>query len=101
MEILKHKPINKGSISALISIKIPKWGDFVIKEIVIFEKNGGRWISFPQRTYEKNGEKKYYSLNSFSSGEVFDKFQKQVLQALDEYLKKNPDQSSNETDFAF
>jgi hypothetical protein len=41
--------------------------------------NDGDWVSGPQREYEKDGERKFYSLVYFSSKEKWAKFQKWAL----------------------
>lgn len=90
MEIMKYKPVGKGSLVATFNLKIPKWGNFIINEMKYFNKNGQRWIAFPSKEYEKEGEKKYYHLNNFEAPEMQEKFRDQVIKAIDDYLIKNP-----------
>ena len=86
IEITKYKPIDKGTIFASFDIKIPKWGNFFIREILYFKKENQRWISFPSKQYEKEGEKKYYPYNGFDDGAMTKAFQDKVFDALDKYI---------------
>jgi DNA-binding cell septation regulator SpoVG len=89
IEITHYKANDKGAKTATISIKIPKWGNFLIKEISLFAKDGKRWLSMPSRTFELEGQKKYFQFVSFESREIGDKFQGEVFKALDKYLESN------------
>lgn len=85
MEILRHRPINKGSVVCGFSMKISKWG-LIINDCTLFDKNGRRWISFPQRQYEDKGEKKYAPYLQFEQKAHMSAFQDKVIAALDEYI---------------
>lgn len=76
---------------ALINIIIPKWADFFIEDIKVFQKNGHYWIKFPERSEknEQSGEIKYFPRSGFHSKDIHEKFEKQVLSAIDDYVKKN------------
>jgi len=92
VEILKYNLVNKGTLVGKLNIKLPKWGNCIIKEICYFEKEGKKWISFPNFQCEVNGEKKYMPYISFEKSETMKSFQDVVLKALAEYLEKNNDQ---------
>jgi hypothetical protein len=89
IEIQSYKEVNKNSLTGTFSIKIPKWGNFIIKDLCYFKKNTQRWISFPSRTYEVDGQKKYHPYALFEDAQMMKSFQEKVLQALDEYILKN------------
>lgn len=97
MQITQYKEINKNSLQGIFTLEVPKWGGFQIREMRYFKKDSQRWVSFPQKEYEKDGEKKYYAYNSFKDAETLKSFQEKVLEALDKHLGKSP---SNE-DFEF
>lgn len=89
MEIISYKAINKGMLQGSIALKIPtQWGELIIYDISVFMKDGNRWISFPSKTYEKEGEKKYFQYNRFENRENSDAFQKDVLKHLDAFIEK-------------
>ena len=91
IEITHYKPNDKGFKVANISIKIPKWGNFLIRDITVFVKDGKRWLSMPNRSFDQDGQKKYFHFVSFENREIGDKFQAEVLKALDKYLEtQNP-----------
>lgn len=89
IEITHFKPVNKGYVVGTFSIRVPKWGNFCIRELTYFKKNENRWISFPSRQYEKNGEKKYFSFCAFEEPAINKSFQDKLLKCLDEYISKN------------
>ena len=88
IEITKYAPIQKGALLARFDIVIPKWGDFIIRDIVLFQKDGKRWISLPNRQFEVNGEKKYFNYMGFKEPNMMQSFQNEVMKALDAYCKK-------------
>lgn len=84
MEILFVKDINKGALKCTVDVKIPQWGNFIIRRIKVFEKGGDSWVSLPSEEYEKDGQKKYFALNTFEDMEMSKKFESQVLSKLKE-----------------
>lgn len=68
---------------------IPKWGNFWIRGLKLFEKDGSRWIAFPSENVEQEGKKSYYSWAGFESKETFEAFRKEVMKALSEYTTDN------------
>jgi hypothetical protein len=98
MEITKYTHVGKGNLIGFASVTIKKW-DFYINGIGICEKNGHRWINFPNRPYDApDGTKKYAPHCGFLERDIKDIFEKRFLQALDEYLAKNPQQQQKEPD---
>ena len=55
MEIIKYYHVNKGTLQSFITLKIPKWGGFIIENIGYFVKGDRRWINLPQQIHEDNG----------------------------------------------
>lgn len=98
IEILSFRPHHKGNLIGFVNIKIPKWGNFIIKDISLFEKNEGRWLNFPSRSYEENGEKKYSYYNCFEDQTMKSNFDHEVFKALDLYLQKK---AQNNEDLIF
>lgn len=88
--IENYKEINKGALIAKFNAIIPKWGDFIIHEMCYFKKDSKRWVTYPQREYEKDGQKKYFQYNGFKDMKMNDTFKNKILESIDEYLKKNP-----------
>lgn len=93
IEVIKYKPVNKNALVGILDIKIPKWGNFIIRDISYFQKGNQRWVSMPARAYEKDGEKKYYVYNLFEDINVMKKFQENIIEALGIYFRKNPEQA--------
>ena len=87
IEIVDYKEINKNSLKAQATVRIPKWGGFLIKRIKIFQKGDTRWISFPAEQYEKEGKTKYFSLVEFDTPSMNEAFRNSFFSTLDEFLK--------------
>jgi DNA-binding cell septation regulator SpoVG len=96
IEITEFKSIDKGSLKSQVSIKVPKWGGFIIKRINVFENNEKRWFSFPSQEFEKDGKKMYFKYNDFDTPEMNDAFRVQFFKAYDEYKNKNHFSVKNE-----
>ncbi len=93
MEIISHKPINKGFLIAECSLMIPKWGDVIIENIKVFKKENQHWIQFPSKEYEKDGQKKFFPLIRFKDKNMQDNFQRAFFQAYDKFVQlKNHEQ---------
>jgi len=90
IEVIKYHKINGSTfMMGKFSLKIPKWGNFIIHDMSYFQKGHQRWVSFPSKQFEKDGEKKYMPYNKFEDDKTLKAFQEQVLKALDEYFKLN------------
>lgn len=92
IEITHYKPFENSAKLATFSIKVPKWGNFLIRELSLFQKGSHKWISFPSRQYEADGKKKYFSFNGFEDQKMNEAFQDQVLKAIDKYLQSQNNQ---------
>jgi hypothetical protein len=90
-----YKSVDKGTLQALINVFVPKWG-LEIFGVQICMKNGHKWINFPSRMSEENGEKKYFPHLRFKEKTHMEAFTKKVLEAVDKYCmaQNQPNQSN-------
>ncbi len=93
MEISHYKAVNKGSVLCTFTLTLPKWGGFQIRELCLFSKNGKRWLSYPSKPYEVDGQKKYFSYCGFADRNNGDAFQEKVMKVLDEFCAKQIQQT--------
>lgn len=93
IEILNFKSINKGHILGTCDIRLPKWGNFMIYKLTIFEKNENRWVSFPSEKFIKDGQKYYIALCRFESPNLMEIFRKNFFIAFDKLIESmsNPE----------
>jgi hypothetical protein len=98
IEINDYREINKNTLKAQCTIRLEKWGGFLIKKVKIFQKAESRWISFPSEEYEKDGQKKYYSLVEFDTPAMNEAFRNAFFQALDKYLLEKNKEDQNKFD---
>lgn len=96
IEITKYKAVEKGTLVAFLDIKIQKWGNFFIRDITYFIKGDMRWISFPSQQYKKDDTTKYKPYNGFEEDSIQKKFQEKVMEAIDEYTARQPQQQEGE-----
>ena len=78
----QFKEMNKGSLLGFANIYIPKWG-IEVYGISLFQKGDRKWVSFPSREYEKDGEKKYLSHLKFRERGHMDLFGERVIKAVE------------------
>ncbi len=96
IEIVKYTVLNKGALIGTFSIRVPKWGGFIIQDMAHFQQDTKKWITFPSKQYESEGKKKYMPYNRFEDSKTMDLFQGQVFKALEEYFKKNANTEKQE-----
>lgn len=84
--VLSFTTQNKGSLKGNVTLLIPAWGDFVITGITYFEKDGKRWVAFPNRSYKDGMETRWEPIVYFQEKGMMGKFSEKVLKAIDDYL---------------
>jgi len=95
MEVTRYKSMeNDGPVVAFFSLKIPKWGMTLNDCRLIRTKNGGFFVGFPSKKYEDNGKTKY-SPYVWLEKEVSERFQKAAKEAIDEYVKRQPQEQAH------
>jgi hypothetical protein len=76
--ITNPKSLNKGVLIGSFDLEMPS--GLIIRDAMLFEKNGKRWVNFPSKEWTKeDGSKGYFPLLEFASREIGDNFQHQVL----------------------
>lgn len=89
----KWTPKNSGFLVGYANIKIVPY-DLEIYGCKVFEKNGMKWINFPDREGidPDTKERKYYQIISIKSREISDSFKTQCLKAIENYKPENENQ---------
>ena len=85
MKILKFREYKKNTLRGFIEVEL--LSGMCIRDLTLHEKNGSRWIGYPSKPYEVDGTTKYQNQVYFPDKEINARFQKQVLTAVDAYLK--------------
>jgi len=99
IECIRYTPVNKSTCLGVTTIRVHKWG-VKISGISLHQKDGKRWVNFPARVVDLNGETKYYPYISFDERSHKDKFCEMVKQAIDVHAAAQaalPDQEQKET----
>jgi hypothetical protein len=99
IKCIKYKPYHKGHLLGFADIFVPKWG-VEIYGLTLYEKDGRKWVNFPSRSYEKDGEKKNAPYFRFPESEHYTLFCSQVREAIGEKIQdqqgeKNHDNAIN------
>lgn len=104
IECTNFKSINQGNCIGFADIYIDKWG-IEIFGISLYQKEGHRWINFPSKMYEKDGEKKWLPYFRFKDRSVYDQFCTAVKKAIDKKAQEMKESSSydklNQEDIPF
>ncbi len=78
MNLTNAKVLRKGTLIGFFDLELPSGLKF--NGCMLFEKNGKRWVGFPSKEWVKaDGTKSYSPLIEFTSTDVRDRFQAQVL----------------------
>lgn len=79
------KSHEKNTLKGFFSATLPS--GLVFHDLMLHEKNGSRWISFPAREWtDQNGTKQYVRFIEFRDRETGNRFRDEMLAALDEHL---------------
>ena len=95
IDILEFRSVSKGYLLGFLTVRLLTIG-MEIRDIALFEKGGGKWVNLPRKEYQKkDGTKGWTELVRFTERTTHEKFQTEVLKALDEYLKKTPEETAD------
>lgn len=86
IEITKFRKYEKGVTKGFFTAKLTNIG-LEIRDCVLNEKNGERWVNLPSRPYEQDGKTMYAPIVKFTEKDTWEKFKLATLAALDEILK--------------
>lgn len=92
IECMNYKAVNKGSLIGFADFFIPKMG-LEIYGCAMFQKDGRRWINFPQKEVTDDmGVKKYFSHIRFKEKSHMDAFSKAAIEAIEKWCAANQKQ---------
>jgi DNA-binding cell septation regulator SpoVG len=84
IEILRSNPILKGSLLAIVSIKIPEWC-MIIDGVSLLQKGNAKWTAFPAK---KGEDGKYWPYIRFDDHELKKSFDKELFRVYEKSDKK-------------
>jgi hypothetical protein len=85
IECRGFKMFEKNTLRAFVAIKITPPG-LVVNDCCLHEKNGRRWLAFPARPYQKDGETQWQPIVAVEDKGVLKQFQSASLAAIDRFL---------------
>lgn len=80
MIVSNYKPIGKGSLVGAFDLDTPS--SFRFTGVLLMEKDGSMWLSFPGIPFERDGKKGYKSVVEIPDRSRRDKFNQLVIEAL-------------------
>ena len=79
------KPYQKNTLQGFFTATLPS--GLVLHDLMLHERNGKRWISFPSRGWKNaEGEQQWSPYVEFADRAAADRFRDQTLAALDKHL---------------
>lgn len=88
MKVTRYTAVtDHGLVEAYLNIYIEEWGLHLNDLRVIKKHDGGHFIGYPGKKYEKHGETKYAPYFSWDK-ESNDRFQSSVKKAIEMYLQR-------------
>ena len=81
--------MNKGALLGFANLFVKKMG-LEINGCSLFQKDGRRWITMPQREFVVDGEKKYFPVIRFREKDHMEIFGEAAKKAIDEWCLSNP-----------
>ena len=91
IECIRYTEYASGALIGFADLWIPNWG-IEISGCSVFSKDNRRWVSLPSREYadKTTNEKKYAPIVLFREKGLFSEFGKAALQAIDDWIIRNP-----------
>ena len=101
VEILEFRPVSKGYLLGFVTVKLLTMG-MEIRDIALFEKGGGKWVNLPRKEYQKrDGTKGWTELMRFTERSTHEKFQQEVLDALETHLGNDKKEKEDDSSIPF
>ena len=83
IRISQWKTHERNSLRGFFTATLPS--GLVLHSLMLHERNGHRWISFPAREWLQQGEKQFSRYVEFVDRATADRFRDSVLAALDKH----------------
>lgn len=97
IKCIRYKPYSQGSLIGFADIFVSNWG-LEIYGISYHEKDGKRWVNFPSKEYEKDGEKKHANFMRFPDSRQYTLFCEKVKEAIEMKIQETVGGDDNEFD---
>jgi hypothetical protein len=87
IECRSFKAFQKNTLRAFVSLRIDPPG-LTVNDCCLHEKNGRRWLAFPARPYQRDGDTQWQPIVAVEDREVLKQFQSAGLAAIARYLNQ-------------
>ena len=91
IECTNYRAINKANLLGYATIRVPKW-KCSFKNIAYCQKEGARWISFPTKTFMKDGKECRYSEVRLDE-DIYKPFCEAAKKAIEAFISKDTQES--------
>lgn len=100
MKIVAHNYVSKDikSLKGTVDLEILEIG-LAIRDVMIMETNGKKWLAYPQRKYQNaDGKTCYYSYIWFKDAEQKNTFDMRAWDAIVAFVAKQSEERRGKTD---
>jgi len=91
----KFKSYEKGCLRGFADLKFTSLGGLIVHGCTLNMKDGKRWINFPSKEIQENGEKKYLPILRFEERGMSEKFSEAAKKAIDAFCSQNQPTGNN------
>lgn len=84
IQVLDIRGVKSNTLRAVARVQIEDFG-LVINDVKLFIKGENHWVQMPSKSYEHNGEKKYYPTVQFTNKDI----EKEVLSTVADAMLKH------------
>jgi hypothetical protein len=89
IEIKEFRRFEKKTLKGFLTVLLPSVG-LQIRGCTVHESHGKRWVSLPASSYaNEDGSEGHIHILRFSDEKFEEAFQRQTLEAIDEYFSFN------------
>ncbi|UCF01630.1 MAG: hypothetical protein JSV14_14880 [Deltaproteobacteria bacterium] len=96
VKILRYNVFEKNTLCGFCTVAVD---GLTIKDCTHHKKADQEWIGFPSKSYDSDGQTKWYSLVQFEDKADHWKFQEAAKEALARYFDQQKEEQSQETPF--
>jgi hypothetical protein len=95
VEVISFRSFQKNTLQGFLTVRLSNIG-FEIKDVTLHRKNGKRWLALPAKAFTKqDGSTGWARIVDFCERRYWEAFQRQALEALDEYQRQQGEESAS------
>lgn len=89
-----------GSVRGMFNIEFPEIG-MIIKDLRFMETDGKNWIAYPNKEFQKGGQKQWMNYIAFNTPEQKEAMQDKIMEALSKMVPQKDKPQPKQTEEAW